>query len=69
MAWPERLCVAVPRGHALAAGRGVSIDVFRSEPLISSASTARASPPISTKPASREASRRASRSRSARPRR
>ena len=35
MAWPERLCVAVPREHALAAGRSVAIDVFRSEPLIS----------------------------------
>ena len=35
LAWPERLCVAVPREHTLAAGRSVAIDVFRSEPLIS----------------------------------
>ncbi|MBL7406468.1 LysR family transcriptional regulator, partial [Escherichia coli] len=27
LAWPERLCVAVPREHALAAGRSVAIDV------------------------------------------
>ena len=35
IAWRERLCVALPAGHALAAGRSVPIDVFRSERLIS----------------------------------
>jgi DNA-binding transcriptional LysR family regulator len=35
VAWRERLCVALPAGHPLADRSSVSIDVFRSETLIS----------------------------------
>ena len=35
VAWRERLCVALPAGHPLAAGRSVPVDIFRSERLIS----------------------------------
>ncbi|MCJ2013565.1 LysR family transcriptional regulator [Methylobacterium sp. J-076] len=35
IAWRERLCVALPAGHALAAGRSVPVDVFRTERLVS----------------------------------
>ena len=35
VAWRERLCVALPAKHALATGRSVPIDIFRTERLIS----------------------------------
>ncbi|MCJ2053569.1 LysR family transcriptional regulator [Methylobacterium sp. J-070] len=35
LAWRERLCVALPADHDLAAGSSVPVDVFRTERLIS----------------------------------